>query len=883
MNRSLSLHLFFICFSLFFSVALYGQSTVSGNIYYQETQEPVAGAVVSLLEPKEGKMLCLCTTDGKGFFSCKTGLQLDYAIIRVRSLGIETFEKKISLSEHKPLKIQVVEKAQILREVIVKAPLIRQSGDTITYMSAPFLNPNDRTLADLMKKLPGIQISESGKISYQGEPISKFYIEGLDMLNGRYGLATNNLDVDKVASVQILEKHQPLQVLQGVDMPDAAAINIKLKKSALGALFASVRLGAGIPVGLFSNQLAGMRFTRKQQNMLIYKQDNTGRNIEKDLLSYYENLRENDRQFLSIPYTPAPIADQLTRFNNAHYVSVNTLLAIDTVSTFSYNLNYKRDKRTYHDKTTRTIYTPNGPVTNLIESANDSIKEHRAEFELKYEQNSHKRYLLNRTVFKIAKNNGEGVIDRKENQVYQTLSTPFLNVTNKLYLIRKSESGRYRLNWDTRYYRTKNNLQVLPAIGFDELLNTANWSVDFIVSQRVNYQQFSSVVNLSKSRDYPKRMVGDYYLSGGIKVDRFYSDLSFNEKNDLNNIVKIENGENDIFCKTLFLRGGTSFFHKAVNGWQLKLNLPVTYQRKWSELKTMNYFRFHPSLESSYDLSSRWRWRGRMSVTDQVGDFMDEIKGYLLKSYNMLSYSSHPSSRLIFADFSTSFNYRDPLSTTFWTAWLGLNRGWSNSLVSMRYEKGAFRYENRSHKNSPLSCKLGSSIEHHFRSIKTTLKGSVGWIGNSGTTLLWDRPANYKGNNYWINGSAFFRWAKWLSGEYVATFSVFDYKVGAKSVDTHYSQSHKLMLTLTPVYKFNLGFDTRYIQNSSAGERYNVVLGSLNCLYKINKNMELSASWSNVFGANNFVVYRNIDSDIEMTEYMLRPSEFLISVAFSIL
>lgn len=61
-----------------------------------------------------------------------------------------------------------------------------------------------------------MEVDASGKISYQGKAISKFYIEGLDMLGGQYGLATKNIKADDVASVQVYENHQPIRVLQGI-------------------------------------------------------------------------------------------------------------------------------------------------------------------------------------------------------------------------------------------------------------------------------------------------------------------------------------------------------------------------------------------------------------------------------------------------------------------------------------------------------------------------------------------------------------------------------------------------------------------------------------------------------------------------------------------
>ena len=50
--------------------------------------------------------------------------------------------------------------------------------------------------------MPGIEVSDKGEIKYNGKAINKFYIEGHDMLGGRYSIATNNIHQKDVGSVE---------------------------------------------------------------------------------------------------------------------------------------------------------------------------------------------------------------------------------------------------------------------------------------------------------------------------------------------------------------------------------------------------------------------------------------------------------------------------------------------------------------------------------------------------------------------------------------------------------------------------------------------------------------------------------------------------------
>lgn len=116
-----------------------------------------------------------------------------------------------------------------LKEVTIKADRIREQGDTITYTTSSFAQAQDRSIGDVLKRMPGIEVSRNGRIQYQGEDINKFYIEGSDLLGGRYGIATNGISHEDVGAVEVMEKHQPMQVLSGISYSDKAAINLKLK------------------------------------------------------------------------------------------------------------------------------------------------------------------------------------------------------------------------------------------------------------------------------------------------------------------------------------------------------------------------------------------------------------------------------------------------------------------------------------------------------------------------------------------------------------------------------------------------------------------------------------------------------------------------------
>ena len=93
--------------------------------------------------------------------------------------------------------------------------------------------------------MPGIDVQGSGQITYKGKPINKFYIENLDMLQGRYGIATNNISANDIATIQVLENHQPIKALEKTQFSNDAAINLKIKEGKKGIFSMMAMLGLG--------------------------------------------------------------------------------------------------------------------------------------------------------------------------------------------------------------------------------------------------------------------------------------------------------------------------------------------------------------------------------------------------------------------------------------------------------------------------------------------------------------------------------------------------------------------------------------------------------------------------------------------------------------
>ncbi|MBR6831597.1 MAG: Plug domain-containing protein [Tidjanibacter sp.] len=119
-------------------------------------------------------------------------------------------------------------------------------GRTISYNVSSFTDVRDKTMEDIMVKMPGITVNTDGGVSfsYNNIGVNKVYIDGVDMLEGQYEMVIN-MKPEDVERVEIIENHEPIKVMRGAQYSQDAAINIVLNDSARSNWGGTAKVGMG--------------------------------------------------------------------------------------------------------------------------------------------------------------------------------------------------------------------------------------------------------------------------------------------------------------------------------------------------------------------------------------------------------------------------------------------------------------------------------------------------------------------------------------------------------------------------------------------------------------------------------------------------------------
>lgn len=152
----------------------FNQSYV-GTVINQESSKTIDGVSLCILSA-DSLIISYAITDQKGQFEIKLPeTKLKPALLSFQALGFKRKVVKIVPGQSE-YRMFLQEEVYQLQAVKVSAQRIQQKQDTLVYSVAGFSQPQDRSIADVLAKMPGIEIKPDGMISFQGKNINKFYI-----------------------------------------------------------------------------------------------------------------------------------------------------------------------------------------------------------------------------------------------------------------------------------------------------------------------------------------------------------------------------------------------------------------------------------------------------------------------------------------------------------------------------------------------------------------------------------------------------------------------------------------------------------------------------------------------------------------------------------
>jgi len=164
-----------------FPVSIFAQYTISSSVFDKTNGGAMEAVGVRLLNAADSSYVNGAQTDGKGEFflekvpNGKYIVQISFVGYISQTVNVTVAGKNITLPS-----FHLSENSHLLNEVVVKGTAAQMTvrGDTMEYNASAFKTSENAVTEDLLKKMPGMEVTSDGKITVNGEQITKIRVDG---------------------------------------------------------------------------------------------------------------------------------------------------------------------------------------------------------------------------------------------------------------------------------------------------------------------------------------------------------------------------------------------------------------------------------------------------------------------------------------------------------------------------------------------------------------------------------------------------------------------------------------------------------------------------------------------------------------------------------
>ncbi|WP_157836756.1 carboxypeptidase-like regulatory domain-containing protein [Sphingobacterium deserti] len=866
---------FLFAFIPLFAAAQSTEHKVGGKIVDEASNSPLAGVIVTAYADDQTAIIGHTTSNAAGHYSLALAQNhkfiLSFALLGYQSIKIHV-DGQSTVTRDVTLKQQPIN----LREIKIKPPRITHVKDTIRYQVDQFAQNMDRTIGDVLRKLPGMEVTESGAVLYNGKAINRFYIEGINLLDDKYGLAVNNVDFRDVNQVEILENHQPVKVLEEIVGSDRAALNLKLKDSSKGKWVGNATAGVGTTPFLWDVSATAMQASAKLQSLNVVKTNNTGNNISEDvknqsiedLLSGAENnvTMENP---LQMQIVPPKLKESRYYFNKSVLANTRSIWNLKRDFSAKAAIDYTRDVLVNETQAEQAYLMADGSY-RFSEFSHFVSKPSRLDATFNINKNVSDFFLDNTLRTKVSWESDDiATIGTAPNA--QSGDFRQYTVQNNFNFVKLIGDKRVSLNSFTRYDQQQILGLVLynDSLGIKQLMQTASFFHHMHASNTFTFNGWSlesrlgwkeTVKHLESTLDGPLNAIG---LIESAQVNNF----QLNE---------------------------TNFYYKPQVSYKkpnfsIRFNLPIVYtiprlhDNRMKKSRREQFFFVNPSANMMVHLNPFFRFSLRGAIDNQINT---EVLRYLpettLRSYRLFTQGNDSLERRTRYSSAADITYRNPVSAVFGGVFFTHTTNVNGLLAANTF-------------NGPIV--LQQLLITSNKSSVNRIAGQIGkgfdrWNASASLQLNYTTSLAEVMQNRQIITHEIRSWelvpkfsaapSSWVNIDYLGNFSISRSVVNnAARLNSLKQNMQSLKLTVigTPKISMLAGWEYVYnevTENSSLHQQFLDV----GIRYKVSPALAFDLKGTNIFNERNFGYTEFSNTSINSSYYLLRPANFLLSMYY---
>lgn len=855
-------------------MSVFGQQNLIGIVKDSISGKPVANVYLMLMSNDGSNILAYSYSQESGVFSIEfPDTEQQHFLLTTSRLGYAPWQKKVSLQTQK-LEIKLQETSTPLREVRITSPPIKQRGDTIDYYVSSFVRPQDRTLADVLARMPGIEVQTDGRVQYEGKPINRFYIENMNLLEQRYSLATKNLSPEDISTVQVYENHEPVKMLRERSNSEQAALNIKLKENAKAKWLHSFDFGVGGSPFLYDAKGTLARFSRENQSMMIGKANNTGKDIFLELKMHTLKPGEVFR-----PGLPDGISDQLStlsvkssfftrdraRFNESAITSINQLwrVAEDTDMRFNANYGFEREKRQRNIETEYRF--ENQPAIVIKDYTSQTVYWHKLENELAFTANKSDYYLKEKLNANIHWKEALAEIETNQDAIRQKLNLPRIHIKNSISISRLIGDISIGAGNNTEFTRLPQSLSIvssdtLPLFSTQSTYQSVQFNDGFSDTFiTINYKKRNHSIDVKTGAEWVWQSIESNLIPLPELQDDFHNSL--------------------VWKTTLFY---TEPSHRLnYRKWTLTSSASVNYMRTEYAKREENFFYINPRHRIEYEPNGHIRFNAGYSYNLRYGDLNQMQTGYVLKRYNLFSKGLEELQRTAAQNLNWGIFYKN-ISHFFNLHYIGIFSYFNSNLMPVSFIQEYYSLTWWKYKENPSTFWINQlSATKLFTDISLTVGLSLSYNQNRSTIEQQGTSLQYTNHNFAVSPSLKWNANKNLNFDYTMDAFFSGVSINKDPVRNYIPLiNHQLYTFLGITEKLSFTSTLQHFYNKTPSSSItNLWFADIGLQYIFNK-VTVRLDWTNIFNQKQHVSssYNTVNTITRVDK--LRPSEVLVSFRF---
>ena len=824
--------------------------SLSFEIKDSTTLEPLVGVTCRVFS-SSGKFCSYGISDKNGLVKLQPHLN-DW--LECSFLGYE--KQRINISSNQSPRIHIVfmkPSTVALREVQIKAPPISARNDTLVYRVSAFTKAGDRHLEDVLKRLPGVKVSANGTVSIQGKAINKFYIEGMDLMGNNYNQVTQNMPIDAVTSVEVLENHQPVKMLQGKQLSDKAALNIKIDKSHKSRPFGELEGGLGLSPTRWDNRAFVTHIANKSQLLLSGKMNNTGNDLSEETTEHIDVTDLEAFEPITSPLlTTDLVQEQLPQnrylYNKSYAGGVNFLRKLSDNSTLRFNTQLYEDHSS-RNNSIEYIFGGLHPLS-LREDASMKKKDFTIVPILKYELNSANTFVSDELRVSVSKKSAITAILSNESSINETVKT----------------HPSYIQNYFSSSFPVGNTiLQAKSLIRYfdrtESLNDISDSTIIYNCSNRYAFKSFVAKGTLST-----KFLLFRNYLDLGVKA--YYHNNSYDYNGNTHH-----QDLNVIFSPSYYVKYGKR------SGLTIALPIGCMYARLLpvnESIKNRGFFSFSPEFSINHVFSDELS----LGFSASIGNSND-TKPFYSPDFLRIGYRTvylYDSNLYKNTDYllSLRLRYRNLASMFFSNLSVSYSNGKRESYFHYDYTDSLNIIRQIQGENNYKTFIINGMADKTFVDAGLSLKTEITYNQNSYLLSQSSELMNNKSHVLSAMVSSTFHKYKWLKLILDATGTLFWEKNSYHDSETLSSVNANASIYLFPFKGFEIKLKCQSLTNEISESHYkSLTLFDASMHYKINKTWEIGLTGTNLLNTKLYSVTQNSGLNSYNTLLPLRGREVM--------